>query len=102
MTEEKRGRDLTDLEKKLVEKGIRCGALLANPVFTETLSELHAILKDAIVDTSPHEEKKRQMLYYMNAGLTDLENLLMNATLLRTEAEAAVIADETEEQDNFS
>lgn len=95
-----KARALTELEMKIVEKGIQANALLSNPVFTDTVVELHAILKDAIAETHPHEQKKREMLYYMNAALTDLENLLKAAVAHRTQTEEVAEPDEPE-QDNF-
>lgn len=103
MSEKKRGRDLTDLERQIIEKGIEVGAFL-DPVFKDACKELHDLFKDAIVTTQPHEEKKREMLYYLNAALTDLETLLNAAVIARAQVEAEALADEqlaATEMDNF-
>ena len=98
-------RDLTDLEKKLVEEGIQSDALLASPFFVETFSKLRNTITEAMVGTDPHEVKKREMLYYMLASLKDIENLLKATSVARAQIEAEVKEDELLQQqqlDNFA
>jgi hypothetical protein len=97
-------RDLTDLEKQLVEKGIHADALLASPTFVETFGTLRNTITEAMVGTDPHEVKKREMLYYMLAALKDIEQLLKATSQHRAQIEAEVKEDElleSQQLDNF-
>ena len=98
-------RDLTELEKKLIEKGIQADALLASPFFVETFQVLRGTITDAMVSTDPHEVKKREMLYFMMDSLKDIENLLKASSVARAQIEAEVKEDELLQQqqlDNFA
>jgi hypothetical protein len=97
-------RDLTDLEKKLIEEGIHSDALLSSPTFVETFTKLRSTITTAMVETDPHEVKKREMLYYMLAALKDIEQLLKASSAARAQIEAEVKEDELlqhQQLDNF-
>jgi hypothetical protein len=87
-------RDLTDLEKKIVEEGIRADVLLENQTFWAHYEKLRERITKAMVDTDPHEVKKREMLYYMLAGLKDIHQLLLATSQHRAQIEAEVKEDE--------
>jgi hypothetical protein len=97
-------RDLSELEKKLVEEGIQADALLASPFFADVFTKLRSTITTAMVDTDPHEVKKREMLYYMLAALKDIEHLLKASSVARAQIEAEVKQDELlqhQQLDNF-
>lgn len=83
-------RELTDLEKQLVERGIQADALFANPTITEAVNELSDFLADAIIQTSPGEVSKRESLYHQHKGLMDLVGLLKDYSARRAQIEAEV------------
>lgn len=97
-------RDLTDLERKLIEEGIDADALLTSRTFVETFGILRRNITEGMVDTQPHEVKKREMLYYMLAALKDIEQLLKASSIARAQIEAEVKTDELlqhQQLDNF-
>lgn len=90
-------RELTDLEKQMVERGIQADVLFANPTITEVVNELSDFLADAIIQTSPAERDKRESLYYMHKGLMDLTGLLKDYSARRAQLEAT----EDEQQEDM-
>lgn len=81
--------------QEILEMGFQASQLMGNPVFAQVLStELHD-LATQILDSDPHEEKKRESLYRDARAWKNL-SVRMNSLI----QEAAIAQSALDEQNN--
>lgn len=61
-----------DSREHIIQRGIQASRLLADEDFKSFLDELQEDFKSAIMNTQPHESKKRDELYYRHMAVGDV------------------------------
>ena len=86
---------VSEADRINLEKGHRAMVLLDNPMFAETINGLSEEYSNAIINTSPQEQEKREHLYYLHRALMDIVASLNDAVRIRHETEVRLQAEES-------
>lgn len=87
-------REYTNEEQELIRQGQLAEAALTNPALASAFNELSEQLRNAIVNTQPNENDKREKVYYLHAALKELVGILNYRVNLKNGIEAEKANDE--------
>lgn len=86
-------------QDQIVELGIRAEALLQSKTFSFVVAHLTEQYTNAMLQSAPNEQDKREHLYHLNRALSDVVSQLSSYVTSRDTILAARAQDEQEEEE---